>query len=252
MKDDIQVLGRATDVLLSLTEGPRTLVDIVRETGLARGTVFRLLGSLGAGGLVVKDSEDRTYAIGGGFIRLIQAANDRIAAITAVSAAPLAQLREATPEALAIHARMGDERVCVGGLASTEPVGSTVEVGAKAPLHAGAAGKVLLALMEPAAREELLVELPLHRLTEATISDPEALAGELAAVAAQGFALSTGERVADAAAVAVPVRGPDEELYALSVLGPSERLGVRTRLDLLPQLRLCAETIEAACAHLAR
>ena len=49
-------------------------------------------------------------------------------------------------------------------------------------------------------------------ITDATFTDPDALAGELERVRRQGFSVSLGERVDDAAAIAAPVFNMDAEM----------------------------------------
>jgi len=49
---DVQVLDRAVSVLEALEAGPRSLVDLVASTGLARATTHRLATALELHGLV--------------------------------------------------------------------------------------------------------------------------------------------------------------------------------------------------------
>jgi DNA-binding IclR family transcriptional regulator len=91
-----------------------------------------------------------------------------------------------------------------------------------------------------------LQTLPLLPLTDATISDLDALRQELETVRRQGYAMSTGERIPGAAAVSVPVHGLQGFLASLSVLGPADRLQKRRRLELVPLLQETAEGIQAA------
>lgn len=75
--------------------------------------------------------------------------------------------------------------------------------------------------------------------------DMAALSAELERVRKQGYALSMGEPVPGAAAISVPVRG-HRFLVSLSVLGPESRLTRKRRLELLPEIRKAAASMEAA------
>jgi len=84
--------------------------------------------------------------------------------------------------------------------------------------HALAMGKVVLALLSPAARERY-VERGLERFTEHTITDPVVLAPELQRVHDEGYAVDREEFDADFCCVAAPVF--DERHRAVGVLGLS-------------------------------
>ncbi|GER22767.1 hypothetical protein NCCP1664_12640 [Zafaria cholistanensis] len=76
-------------------------------------------------------------------------------------------------------------------------------VGARMPLHASAAGKVLLAFGPPAMLELALGRL--ERLTPHTITDPQVLVTEIEQVRSRGYATTSEEAGLDNFALAVPV-----------------------------------------------
>jgi IclR family acetate operon transcriptional repressor len=65
---------------------------------------------------------------------------------------------------------------------------------------------------------------PLRAYTPRTITDPKALASEIARVRERGYATAVGEREPDLAAAAAPIRSSRGELEAIVALqGPSSR-----------------------------
>src|SRR5829696_8607931 len=63
-KSGVGVLDKAVGILSLLAEdGPATLAGVVRGTGLARPTAYRLLTALESHGLVAR--EDGRYSLGG-------------------------------------------------------------------------------------------------------------------------------------------------------------------------------------------
>jgi DNA-binding IclR family transcriptional regulator len=97
------------------------------------------------------------------------------------------------------------------------------------PAHATAGGKVLLAHREP--WRESVLELPLERVTDRTIVDPDAVRSECEVTLTRGFAFEDGEYRAGVQAVAVPV--PDESgsvMAAVALSGPPE-LDVAARVE---------------------
>lgn len=62
-------------------------------------------------------------------------------------------------------------------------------VGGTLPIHASATGKCILAWLPPERRRELIESAELRRYTATTITDPDALETELAAIRERGYAL---------------------------------------------------------------
>lgn len=241
----VQSVERSIDILMALADGPKTLAEVTRTTGLSKATTFRLLATLGYENLVVKSAPENRYMLGPGFLRLLQGVTLGVGAITAVARAELAELCENTQETVAVHVRVGAERVCVDELPSPLPLRYTSGLGAAAPLHVGAAGLVLLAFMEPKELDAALHALALLPPRDAP-EDMDALRRELDVVRRQGYAMSTGARIIGAAGVTVPIRGPHGFLAGLSVLGPADRLPKARRVEFVPLMQETAKAIERA------
>jgi DNA-binding IclR family transcriptional regulator len=91
------------------------------------------------------------------------------------------------------------------------------------PVHATAAGKVLLAYRDPWRLDVL--SRPLEPITTRTVTDPAALAAEAERIAERGYAVDDGEFIAGLRSVAVPVRDAAGTVPAsLAVAGPAEEL----------------------------
>lgn len=244
----VQSVERAIDILLALSSAPKTLTEVARETGLPKGTAFRLLSSLGHQNLVLKEKEGNLYMLGPGFLRMIQGLPAGISAIAGVAKPALTRLWQETSETIALHVRIGFERVCVEELPSPLPIRYMSDVGLAVPLWVGSAGKVLLAFTDDADRERVLASVGQAQQLDGTPFDADALRKELAVVQRRGWATSAGERIAGAAAVSVPIRQQPSFLASLSVLGPTSRLSRRRRVELVPLLKVAATEIETNLA----
>jgi len=241
VKDRVQSIERGIDILMALAHGPKTLAEVTRATGLSKATAFRILGSLGYENLVVKNNS-HSYTLGPGCLRLIQGATQGDGAITAVAGPALDALWKATEETVALHIRVGLERICVEEIPGPQPIRYVSTVGASAPLTIGSAGRVLLAYTASSEFESVLTAI--LRADAGTHSADEAwLRDELDTIRRRGYALSAGERVHGAAAISVPIHGRHGFVAALSVLGPDFRLNKRRRLEMLPQLLQAAAQI---------
>lgn len=99
-------------------------------------------------------------------------------------------------------------------------------------LHAGAAGKAILAHLDPGTLADVLRQ-PLRRVTENTIVDADRLREELDVTRRRGYAVSVGERVLGAAAVAAPVLTRESGVYgALVITIPSDRFDIEATASL--------------------
>lgn len=240
----VQAVQRSINVMMALRDGPQTLTELARATGLSKGTTFRMLASLNHERLVVKDPADNLYMLGPGLLMLLEGMLTSLGSLASGAKPVLEGLRNATNETVALHMAIGAERVCVEECQSRAAIRYTSYPGAAAPLHLGSAGKVLLSFMEESQRERALVLLrPIAgEASGARIVDIDELRAQLDEVREQGWAMSYGERIADAAAISVPVRA-HRFLAALSILGPKARLSRERRLELLPALQEAARTI---------
>jgi IclR family acetate operon transcriptional repressor len=234
-------VARAVALLDALAESDTGLGvnELARRIGVNASTASRLLGTLQEGGLV-----DRTgsgpYRLG---LRLV-ALSDRVLAQFDVRerARPLlARLVAETGETatLSVPTTAAGEVITVDFVPAPSSVVSMARVGRPSVPHATAAGKVMLAFT--GAGETSTLELT--RFTERTIVDPQALAQELTAVRARGYAEAVGEREPDLGAIAAPVLGRGGELAAIiGIQGPASRLPAATRRALRdPLLRAAAE-----------
>jgi len=158
----------------------------------------------------------------------------------------LERLRMATGETVSLHCRVGDERVCVAELISSEPIRMESGIGRIYPIYAGAAGKAMLAWL-PDAYET--VRLRLDQVGPATITDPAALDSELRRIRKRGYAVSESEVVAGAASLAMPIFGGNGAVIAaVNIAGPSMRLNRSKLAKCRDELRREVESLTAVMA----
>lgn len=205
----IGVLDKAIALLHAVADEPCGLAKLCERTGLPRATTHRLAAGLEAHRLLARDGAGR-WRLGPALRELSASVSDPL--LTA-SAAVLPRLRQITGESVQVYRREGSTRVCIAALEPPAGLRDTVPVGARLPMTAGSAAKVLLAHSDPATRQSVL---------------PEAVFTEraLAEVRRRGWAQSVAEREAGVASVSAPVRdGGGAVIAAVSVSGPIDRLG---------------------------
>jgi DNA-binding IclR family transcriptional regulator len=127
-----------------------------------------------------------------------------------------------------LYRREGSTRVCVAALEPPAGLRDTVPVGARLPMTAGSAARVLLAFADDATQQALLPEAA---FTERTLAE----------VRRRGWAQSAAEREPGVASVSAPVRDRTGAVVAaVSVSGPIDRMGRR------PGERWAADLLAAA------
>jgi DNA-binding IclR family transcriptional regulator len=222
------------------------LAGIARECGITRSTGYRLLTSLTDAGLVRRARQPGCYVLGPRLLGLAAAARAGLQGgdVVAVARPHLERLSAVTGEASKLSILDERQAMCVDAVAGANPYALSPMAAQWFPLHAGAASKVLLAAM-PAPERQAVLDGPLPRFSDLTITDPVALAAELERVAAEGWAEDRGEHSPSVCALAAPVRDPAGEVVAtVSMAYVAERHGAVKALH-LADLRRCCEAIAA-------
>jgi DNA-binding IclR family transcriptional regulator len=242
----VKSVERCIDVLFVLSERPMTLTEVGSKSGLSKSTALRMLGTLAYGGMVIKDPLSGTYQLGPGCLKLGHGFMNGQGGLAALAREPLHALWAQTRETVAIHVRMGRQRVCVDEIPSPHGVRYVTEVGSSAPIYIGSAGRALLAFMQPSELDTLVGGAPFIAPATGAVIDKEQFRQELETVRRRGYATSEGERILGATAISVPVSGPGGVIASLSTLGPAGRWTHRARLAVLPQMLETAAAMSEA------
>jgi DNA-binding IclR family transcriptional regulator len=241
---EMQSLSRAMAILDCFTvETPQLGVrEIARQIDMSVSTVGRMLASLNTLGLLCQDPASRLYRMGPkvmSYSMVYTASLDM-----RESARPmLEELFRLTNETVSLYVLEGDERVCAACIESSERLRVVVRQGEHMPLHAGSAGKALLAFMPDEDVKRVLAR-PLEKITTKTITARDSLLKELKEVRRKGYAISHGERFEDVIGVAAPIfDGTGRVVAAMNVAGPSQRFSDQAVLRLCPKLIKLADQI---------
>lgn len=225
MTEASKTLTRAVQLMDCFTHAhPQLGVrEAARLTGMSSSTVGRLLASLKELGLLVQDSETHQYSLAGKVLSWAEVYTLTVD-VRSLALPHIYDLQRVTGETISLYIMEGDERICVERLESEQNVRVVARVGRRLPLHAGSAGKLFLAYLDPAVRQKMLTSHPLYRFTDQTVIDPAQLLKEVEQIRRQGYAISHGEWTVDASGVAAPIfnqRG--EMIAALTISGPLQR-----------------------------
>jgi IclR family transcriptional regulator, KDG regulon repressor len=218
-------VGKALDVLdlVAQTGRPVRFSELMEHRLFPKATLYRFLQTLTNQGMLTYDSDTGHYALG---VRLVRLAH---AAWAQSSLAPIArpfvdQLASATGETIHL-AQMDQAQVLyVDKRNATRPVEMFSQAGKVGPAYCTGVGKAMLAHMPEPALDRALLRQSFHAFTPHTLSTPDALRAELAAIRARGYAFDREEHEAGIICIAVPIlsRG-GQVMGALSVTSTTQR-----------------------------
>jgi len=224
-----------------------TVTEIAQLVGMTRPTAFRLLLSLEQSGFVAR--VDNRYMLGWQMARLGRLADPYTGVVSRIQ--PLLN-DSATKfnETITFVMVTGEASYDVVAEASASRYlnASHMWVGGTFPMHASAAGKVVLAELSD---EKVVAALPkrLESFTPKTITRRDALLEELRRVREQGYAILDDELEEGLFVIACPVRDSAGQLLgALTLNGPTQRIKADDLDALAAKLQQAADKVAEALA----
>ena len=238
----MKTVRKALAILDSFTKDNQAqgVTDIARRLELHKSTVHGILKALTAENYLIFDHGTRKYALGFKLLELggrITYGRD----LRDIALPVMQKLSQICDEDTTLNIRIEGHRVCTAIAESQSFVRHIIPIGKALPLHCSAAGKVLLAYLEPQEIGAIIDTYGLKRFTANTITNKKRLLAELEAVKSNGYGQSRNEYGKDAAALAFPVfNGHGTVVAALSIQTTISRLNEAS------QGRFVAEGIKAS------
>ncbi|MFJ8672556.1 IclR family transcriptional regulator [Streptomyces sp. NPDC093589] len=246
---EVKSAGRTVELLELLAargDRPARLRELAEELGVPRSSMYALLQTLIDRGWVRTDATGSLYGIG---IRALLTGTSYLDSDPRVRAARpyLDEASEALGETIHLARLDGPDVVYLATRESHEYLRTFSRVGRRLPAHAGALGKALLADRDPARLP--LPEGELEQLTGNTHTDRAALAADLAAVHARGYAIDREEGVAGIAGFGFALRCDSPATDAISASVPLARLTAAHERRIVAVMQEIRAKIEAIVPH---
>jgi len=221
---------------------PLTSTEISSQLGLSRQAVHRQLRQLEELGLVLRLPEDQ-FMLGPRaktlVVKILQSSQ-----IMPEIRPILENVVSLVGETCNIGMLDGYELVYIDRVECNWPLRVQLRPGSRVPSHCTGIGKLLLAHLPSRRRQRLLSIMPLPRLTENTITDPETLSEHLRQIRRQGYSINNQEDSVGLIAIAVPVRNRSGRVIAgLAVHGPEVRLPIEQAKTYLDELNSAADLL---------
>jgi DNA-binding IclR family transcriptional regulator len=227
MPPKVNSLIRAAEILKVLGKGLNQSSVIADTIHLSRSTTHRLLNTLVITGFATQDPVTRKYHLG----PLIQslAGNPLVVhqGLIQCAIAEMKRLNDTHMENVMLQVRQGAHRIIIEELRGDYLDPYLWGKGMSAPIHTGAAGKLLLAEMDTSQLNILFEKIKLFPVGPCTITDKAAMVAELNEIRKAGYAVSESEHHEGAYAMAVPIKNylcP----VAMAMAGHVSRLKERT------------------------
>jgi DNA-binding IclR family transcriptional regulator len=217
LKHTIPVIDRMMEVLGHLerqgSDGV-TIRELTLKLSLPRTTVYRILNTLQSHDVVRRD-DDGAYHLGRRLLSMAAhvSANMHEVDLAVVGQPFLDRLAAAIGEGIKLSVVDQDGILVLATARGRREYALTVVPGQRMPIHAGAAGKLLLAHLPPTEQSARLAR-PLTAFTKATITDTRRLKTELTRIRRQGWAQDKGESAPSIEAFAAPVFARDGGMVA--------------------------------------
>ena len=208
---------------------PMSIADIASAAGLKPNSAHRLLQKLADIGYVYRNELTKRVCAGPQALypkslhhplnRLRQEAREQLRA-----------LRERYDESVCLIVFVGHERIIIDAIQGREPLSPLYETRLRNPLHASAAGIILLNELSSKQRRRLLGEEPFKASTVNTVTGYAMLESQFEALQRQGYAVARETAFIGVNAVAAPIRSDRKAIGCIAITGSSqtiteERLG---------------------------
>ena len=240
-------VDRALDVLriVARSRGPVRFTDLVKLSGIPKGTLHTLLASLEGAHFLERSGDG--YRIGIGAFE-VGTSMPLPASLRDAVAPALDQLADKIHEACHLGMLAGGDVVYLDRRDTGEGLRFASRIGQRLPAHDTGLGKAMLALLDD---DEIAERCPtvLPRVTPRTVATRAELMDVLALVRERGYSLESEESTPGVCCIGGAVMGPDGPL-GLSITVPVQRANVDDLSGYLPDLTEALDRIhEVASAR---
>jgi len=222
----IQSVDRALlllEYIISHPEKKLTLTELAEVMDLDKSSVFRILTTLSRHGLVRQEEGKKLYKPGFGIFGLASSIYEQMKLPVVVSPY-LREIARKTQENAHLAVKSGTQAVFIDREQGTNRILTNTNIGDTEELHCTAVGKCLIC---DYSREELDILFggqTLRRFTERTITDLDALSGELDEVKAKGYGTDIEEYEPNVVCFACPIFNYQGKIIAaIGISGTKDR-----------------------------
>jgi IclR family transcriptional regulator, acetate operon repressor len=224
---------------------PVSLTDMAEDIGMPKPSLHRMLASLEAGGLVIREPGDKNAYIVGPRLAQLGLNVMMHAGARRLRHAILTRLVADLGETCNLTMLHENEVLYLDRVEAPWPLRLDLRPGSHVPVWCSASGKLLLAFHPREERNALIRAMKLERFTANTITDTEMLEAELDRIAKKGVAIDNEEFVQGIVCAAAPIIDVSGMcIAAIAVHAPVSRSPLSRVLEMLPRLTQAAKELK--------
>jgi DNA-binding IclR family transcriptional regulator len=222
-------------------EGPTTLAELARETGVAKSTLHRVCAIMFERGWAARDAHTGQIELGPRVAWLAQTAP--VSPLTAGFHGVARRLVARHNETTCLTVLDGRDTVFIAKEETTHPVRLVTAVGSRLPAFAAASGRVLLADRPEEEIAALYAGCELVTPTGRRLNGLDELFDILREARRRGYAENLDETALGLHCLAAPVGPPGRVAAAVTLCVPSGRMSTARKREMLPDLLRAAREI---------
>jgi IclR family transcriptional regulator, KDG regulon repressor len=244
--DGLQSLQAAFRILdeLSSADGPVGLTDLASRLDELKPRVYRHLSTMKSLGIVIQDSRNGRYGLGGKLFALGEAALEQFD-LGSVAAPYLTRLRDQTRQTALLSVPANGEPIVLSCVEYRDRLSITSRPGNRPPPHCSSQGRIALAFADLAARKRVLGR-KLSAFTSYSMTNREAIEERLGLIRERYYEEANHEVRLGINALSAPVFRDDDQLAGIiGVIGTSEEIGTPPSRPLITTLHRLAGALSA-------
>ena len=229
--------------------GPMSHSEIAQGLGIPKSSATALIGTLESQSFLTRDHEGRKFRLGP---QILYLAHQLVAQVDLIRIGQpiVEQLMRDTQESAALGIAVDADLVVIGKANCLQPLQRTMQLGERAPLHATAGGKAILAFLSEEHIASLYAGTRLPGVTGKTIRSVKALMQELRSIRDGDPALSKEELIDGIIAIGMPIfDGGGAPIASLSIAVPAIRFDSRRLQFLSAAIRKACDRISRECGY---
>jgi IclR family transcriptional regulator, acetate operon repressor len=244
-ESSIRVIERAVKILDCFvgTRGTLGVTELSKQTRLSKSTVHHFVTTLVETGLLASDGTSRRYRLGP---KLAQLGNAFIQStdLRDLAQRALTELRDLTDETASLHMKIGDQRVPMDQVVSTQGIRRVLNLGVARPIYLGAVGMVLMGDLSDPEILGLLKRNRPKRLAPSTVTDPQEILKLVHKARTDGYCILGEQTDEGVGVIAFPIHDHLGAVPAgIVVSGPIHRWNSKTILPYLKRMKAIADGV---------
>lgn len=245
----IRSFAKGMNVLELLSENESlTVTQVARLMNINRASSHRFLSTLKELGYADKDDSSR-YFLTSRVIALGMRVLDRFE-IRKIARPFLQELSAKFNETINLGYFDGDEMLTIDKIDSTEILRMDAGIGGGEPAYCTSLGKAILAFLPDKQLQEYLQSIEITPFTPDTVTSKDKLMQELMQIKENGYSIDDEELSVGLRCVGAPLFNHNgQALYAISISGPSIRMGSKRIEEMQRELKKICQNLSGTMGN---